>query len=97
MGELLSALGQFKGTEQEVRVTDELLLQFKQQNCPSRWLDVYLALIYTHPADPAVRRHLREAVGIGQEIGREQDMADAIELLNRVQAYVASKSTRFGT
>ena len=81
--ELQNGIQQFKGTEQEMSLTQELLLLLKRQKLLDRWMDVYLGALYAHPTDALIGRYAKDAVTIGEAVGRQEDLMNAFDVLRR--------------
>jgi hypothetical protein len=84
--ELEWGLEQFRGTEQEMYLTQELLCVLKKQKLEDRWLDVYLTALYSHPADPLIARFTKDAKLMSQARQRQPELTAAFELLDRIRA-----------
>lgn len=68
--EVEANLERFKGTEQELVLTQELLLLLKHVRQYDRWLEVYLRTLYEHPTHRVVARFAEDAREIGQAAGQ---------------------------
>ncbi len=82
IGEIQKGIEGFKGTEQELLLSRELLSLLKRQHLDERWLNVYLAILYAHPMDPLVASAAADAVMISTQIGRGDELARAFAFLN---------------
>ena len=83
--ELCAGIAQFKGTEPEMILVQELLCLLKKQQLGSRWLDVYLAALARHPTDPLIMKFAQDAQTISKAQQREGELNEAFELLQRLR------------
>lgn len=90
--ELERGIEQFKGTEQEMTLIRELLVLLNVQKLPSRWLDVYLAALYTHPTDDLIGRYAKDALAISDPLGRRAEVVSGFDLLRRIPLFFAAKA-----
>jgi hypothetical protein len=82
--EVQKGIEEFKGTEQEMCLVQELLMLLKKQKFSGRWLDVYLAALYEHPTHPLIGRNAKHAIAISDALGRQQELTQAFDLLRRI-------------
>jgi len=82
--ELEQGIEQFKGTEPELSLVQELLYLLKREQQQERWLDVYRRVLYEHPTAPVVRANLRFAQEMSARAGRQAEIAAACDFLGRI-------------
>jgi hypothetical protein len=82
--ELEQGIAQFQSNEAEMMVVQELLRLLKREKMGDHWLDVYLAALYRHPADPLIVRYAKEAVAISYDRQRQKELSEALMLVKRV-------------
>lgn len=78
---LTQALHEFRGTEQELRITQALLAFHSRQQNNTEWLATYLSALYTHPTHPFVGEHAHEAVRRARSTG---DPSEVVRALNHI-------------
>ncbi|MFO1502051.1 MAG: hypothetical protein U1G07_27375 [Verrucomicrobiota bacterium] len=83
---LREGMRQFEGTEQQLHLINELLYLLKKQPCGDRWLDLYLATLYRHPTSGMVTRSKGTAVAFGEALGRQEEVARAMNFLGSIPA-----------
>jgi len=91
LDELQRGIEQFKGTEQEMPLIQELLYLLKKEKLTSRWIDFYLETLYEHPTDPLVARNAKEALVLGETLGRDAELAKAFDLIRRIPLQVGAR------
>jgi hypothetical protein len=69
---------EFKGTEHELSLIPDLLRALKANGQFERWLEIYLATLYTHPTADLVVTFAREAVQMGTRAGRQEDVINGL-------------------
>jgi hypothetical protein len=79
--ELEHGIGQFKGTEQELYLVQDMLWVLKKEKFYDRWLDLYLRTLYQHPMDDFAGHYANEAIMISQVAGREEEVLDGLKHL----------------
>ena len=82
--QIVYGISEFKGTEQELCLVQELLLLFESEKRLDRWLDVYLRALYEHPTEVRINRFVGEAVRISKATRREGELLAAFEYLDRI-------------
>jgi hypothetical protein len=82
--ELEAAAEEFKGTPQELRVTQDLLSALKRAKIYDRWTEVYLNALYRHPTHELVGRLANVAVVVGKAAGREKDLHNGFRHINGI-------------
>jgi hypothetical protein len=82
--EVQKGIEEFKGTEQEMYLVQELLMLLKRQKFSERWLDVYLATLYEHPTHPLIGRNAKHAIALSDALGRQQELTQAFDFLSRI-------------
>jgi hypothetical protein len=82
--ELEQAIEEFKATEEELVLAQELLRMLKHERLYDRWLDLYLRALYEHPTDHMVGSGAQEAVAISQATGRQAEVRQALEHVTRI-------------
>src|SRR5690242_1707540 len=75
---------EFRGTEPEGYLVEEMLIVLKRTGQSQRWLDLYLPFLYEHPTHPLVGRRAKEAVEMSDKVGRQVELADAFDVLRRI-------------
>lgn len=76
--ELKQAIAEFKGTEQELFVVQDLLLVLKKEKRPAQWVQTYLELLYQHPTSMLVSDSAADALSFAKAVGRESEVMDAL-------------------
>lgn len=76
--ELHTAIGEFKGTEQELVMVHDLLMLLKKEKRPEQWVQTYLETLYQRPTSALVIDSATDALNLGKAIGREQEVLDAL-------------------
>ncbi len=89
--ELERGITEFKGTGQEFRLVEDLLLLIKRKGDYDRWVDTYLGVLYRHPAQDLVGRLAGEALIIAQAAGREPEMLAAFRHVRGIPADFEAK------
>lgn len=89
--EVERAIEEFSGTEEEVTLLRVELGLLKEEEHYDRWLDVYLRVLYEHPTQKMVGCLAEEAIALGRETGRQNDLKDAFEHLIRIPLCFAAK------
>jgi hypothetical protein len=79
-----SAIHEFGGTGYELLFVQDLLWLLKNEQRHEEWIGVYLHALYRHPIHPMIGRLAPEAVRMGQVASREQEVMEAIELLQGI-------------
>ena len=81
IGELERGLREFRGTEQEIEVAQDLFPILKSAGRFERWTQVYLQIVHERPTHPTVGRLAKEALAIARVSGREPQVLAAFEHL----------------
>jgi hypothetical protein len=89
---LENGIQEFKGTEQELGLIPDLLRALKANGQFGRWLEIYLAALYTHPTDELVLTFARDALQIGIRTGRQEDVVNALRHVCSIPLEFASKA-----
>ena len=82
--ELEAAAEEFKGTHQELRITQDLLSALKRARLYDRWTEVYLNALYQHPTHELVGRLANVAVVVSKTAGLEQDLQNGFRHLSSI-------------
>jgi len=82
--ELEAAAEEFKGTPQELRVTQDLLSALKRAKLYDRWIEVYLNALYQHPTHELVGRLANVAVVVSKAAGRGEDLQNGFKHLSSI-------------
>jgi hypothetical protein len=85
------AITAFKGTEQELWVTRELLSALRLGHADGPWLDLYLNLLYCHPTDPIVSHLTAQAVAAAKSTGRQSELRKALSHLEDIPSNLSQK------
>jgi hypothetical protein len=72
--DLQSEMHDFEGTDEELDLAEDLLRALKQAEQTDRWVDVYLKALYEHPTHRIVALFADQALLIGKEAGREEEV-----------------------
>ncbi|MBM3834720.1 MAG: hypothetical protein FJ403_15900 [Verrucomicrobia bacterium] len=72
--ELESRIEEFKRTDQEFVLLEELLLVLHRQREYDRWLDTYLSVLYKHPTQSLVRSGAERALEVAKVADREFEL-----------------------
>jgi hypothetical protein len=75
---------EFRGTGEELVLTQEILTLLRQEKLAGRWLDVYLDLLYHHPTAELVGREARHALTHARAVDREADLLEAFHHLGSI-------------
>lgn len=86
------ALPEFRGTEAELRLLKPLLIALKREKLYDRWLDAYLDALYRHPTHEMMSTLAAEALGIGQTVGREQELTAGLRYVSDFPFHFPAKS-----
>ena len=82
--ELQQGIAQFKGTEPELLLVQELLWVYKRNHLNERWFDLYLRAGYEHPTASLLGDLAREALGHSQVLGREHELVEAWKQITQI-------------
>ncbi|MBI4661911.1 MAG: hypothetical protein HY735_24075 [Verrucomicrobia bacterium] len=77
--ELEQGILEFKGTEQELLIVQDLLWLLKSRQQYDRWIEAYLRVLYQHPTHELVGRFAQDAVLIAKAAGREATVIKAFK------------------
>jgi hypothetical protein len=77
-------VAEFKGTEQELVLIEQLLAVLKKANLHAQWTEVYLNALYQHPTHPMIGRLATEAVTVSKAAGRQNDVLNGFEHVSRI-------------
>ncbi len=72
---------EFQGTDQELRITEKLLLALQRAKIYDRWLDIYLATLYQHPTEPAIGRLAYTAARTANSLGQQTAVRHGFSLV----------------
>lgn len=78
---LEQGLQEFRGTGEELTLTHTLLTLLRQEQLTSRWLDVYLDLLYHHPTADLVGQEAQHALTLARAVNREEALLEAFRHL----------------
>jgi hypothetical protein len=78
IAELQTAIAEFKGTEQELVMVQDLLMLLKKEKRPEQWVQTYLETLYQRPTSTLVIDSAADALNLGKAVGREQEVLDAL-------------------
>lgn len=78
------AVDEFKGTEQELVLTGNLLHTMWASEQYEGWLDTYLRLLYTHPTYDLVGTLVPDAFQIGSRLGRKEEVVQGLRFLQGI-------------
>jgi hypothetical protein len=84
INQLEAGLQEFRGAEPELVVAEGLLRTLSKAGEASRWMAVYLDLLYRHPTSELVARLAKEATVLSKSTGRRQDLSLGFEHLCRI-------------
>jgi hypothetical protein len=82
--QLEAGMHDFEGTEQELEFAQDLFVAY---NCTAqfeRWIDLYLMVSYRHPMHPVPLRLAHQALALGRQAGRLQDVLQALRHVNAI-------------
>jgi hypothetical protein len=82
--DLENAIAEFKGSEQEMDLVQEMLWLVQRQGDYAHWTEVYLSALYTHPTHPMIGVFAERARRYSQLCGREKSLVDAIQFLKNI-------------
>ena len=82
--QLEAGMHDFEGTEQELEFAQDLFVAYKCTEQVDRWLDLYLNLAYRHPMHPVPLRLAQEALVLGTQAGRQQEVLQALRHLEAI-------------
>ncbi len=82
--DLENAIAEFRGSEQEMDLVQEMLWLVQRQGDYAHWTDVYLSALYAHPTHPMIGVFAERARRYSQLCGREKSMADAFQYLRNI-------------
>ena len=77
IGRLESAIEEFRGTDQEPAMIQELLWVLYQERWHARWLDLYLDTLYRYPTREIVGDFALKAAAVGHAVGRFAEVSAA--------------------
>lgn len=78
IAELHTAINEFKGTEQELFMVQDLLMLLKKEKRAEQWVQTYLETLYQRPTSAVVIDSAADALHLSKAIGREQEVLDAL-------------------
>jgi len=79
IGNLEQKIEEFKGTQQELLLVQELLWILWREGKHNQLVEVYLSVSYQHPTQVLVGHFADKALRSSQMIGREQDLIKAFQ------------------
>jgi hypothetical protein len=82
--QLEAGMQDFEGTEEELELAQDLFVAY---NCTAqfeRWIDLYLMISYQHPVHPVPLRLAQQALALGKQVGRLQDVLQALRHVNAI-------------
>jgi hypothetical protein len=82
--QLERGVAEFKGTEQELVLIEQLLEVLKKANLHAQWTEVYLNALYQHPTHPMIGRLATEAVTVSKAAGRQNDVLNGFEHVSSI-------------
>jgi hypothetical protein len=82
--QLERGVAEFKGTEQELVLIEQLLAVLKKANLYAQWTEVYLNALYQHPTHPMIGRLATEAVTVSKAAGRQNDVLNGFEHVSSI-------------
>ncbi len=88
---LQRGIQEFKNTEQELLLTQDLLLVLSHEGLDQDWLDLYLNTLYRQPTADLVGRFAQPAVQIGRALGRSDEVFNAFSHLSMIPLEFAAK------
>jgi len=83
---------EFKGTEQELVLIEQLLAVLKKANLHAQWTEVYLDVLYQHPTHPMIGRLATEAVIVSKAAGRQNEVLNGFDHVNNIPRDFGVKS-----
>ena len=75
---------EFEGTQQQLGISEELLLALRAAKLYDRWMSVYLRTLYEHPTYPTATVFAKDAMVIGKVLGREDEVLRAFRHLKEI-------------
>lgn len=87
---LKQALHEFRGTEQEVQITQALLAFHSKEQNNSEWLGTYVRALYTNPTHPFVGEYAAEAVRRAQTDSHPTHVTRALNHILQIPLPLAS-------
>lgn len=90
--ELESGISEFSGTDEELVLTGDLLRVLRADGLYDRWLRIYLSALYAHPTNGIVAAYARDAMVIAQGVGRQNEVVNALRLVDSIPLDFESKS-----
>ena len=82
--DLESRIEEFKGTAQELDLSQEMLWLLWRESQYDRFVEVYLNALYQHPTAGLVGRFAGKALHSSQLVGREKDMMKAFQQVTSI-------------
>jgi hypothetical protein len=84
IAELKEKIEEFRGTEQEFQLLQELLTCLRFERRYGEWLELYLRIAYENPTQPLVGWWAERAMAFGRAVGRERELLEAFQHLTAI-------------
>lgn len=85
------AIEEFKNTEQELVLTQDLLSLLSHEGLDRQWLDLYLSTLYRQPTADIIGQSARQAIEIGRTLRRSDEVSDAFHHVRMIPFEFAAK------
>lgn len=89
--DLESSIAEFKGTAQEIVLSQEMLWLLWRESQYDRFVEVYLNTLYEHPTAGLVGRFAGKALQSSRIVGREEEMLKAFRQVTSIPTEFVSK------
>ena len=83
---------EFEGTEQQLEITQVLLVALQKAARFDRWTEVYIKTLYEHPTHEVVARFAKDAVKISRPVGQEKRVVEALEYVGAFPVEFAGRA-----